>query len=151
MRPLMCFLFVQLCSAQAVAPGPKYQNSNTPTCGSFHLRRIQGTVKDASGAPVEDVDVAVFDDASQKLLGTTKTDEQGRFTIKQRWPGKLRIVFYSPGFQTDDWAVRIVNWPDGGFFHSKAIDDVLQVAGDRGLWCPPTHFHRAEKLYGKRQ
>ena len=127
---------------------PRYQNSNPPTCGSFHLRRIQGTVKDASGAPAEDVDVAVFDDASHKLLGTTKTDEQGRFIVNQRWPGKLRIVFDAPGFQRDDWAVRIVDWPDGGFRHSKAIDEVLQVpGGDRMLWCPPTYSHWAEILY----
>jgi len=146
---MMFLVFVQMCSAQAVALVPDYENLNGPTCGwSFHLRRIQGTVTDSSLAPVKDVDVAVFDDASHKLLGTTKTDEQGRFIVNQHWPGKLRIVFDAPGFQTDDWAVRIVKWPDGGFFHPRVINDVLQVGGDRGLWCPPTW---AEKLHLKRR
>src|SRR5271169_3800532 len=88
-----------------------YVNSNPPGCGSFHVRRIQGTVTDQGHEPIKHADVAMFDDTSQKLLGTAKTDEAGRFSIRGRWHGRLRVVFYSPGFWVDDWAVTIVNWP----------------------------------------
>ena len=36
------------------------RNSDSPNCGSFHTRKIQGKVTDTSGALVKGVEVEVF-------------------------------------------------------------------------------------------
>jgi hypothetical protein len=127
MRLLLSLLLVQACFAQFDRPG--YQNSDPPNCGSFHTHKIQGTVTDQTDAkaPLKDVAVEVFNDVSRKPLWKTATDEAGKFSINQRWHGKLRVVFSSPGFLTEDWAVTIAGWPDGGFVRSKAMTVVLSV------------------------
>src|SRR5580704_12001744 len=110
MRLFLSFLLVQACFQQAESKGPAYQNSDSPDCGSFHTRKIQGTVTDQTNAPIKDVAIEVFDDVSRKPLWKATTDEAGRFSIDQRWHGKLRVVFFSPGFRTEDWAVTIAQW-----------------------------------------
>jgi carboxypeptidase family protein len=140
MRLFLSFLFVQACFSQTGARDPGYRNSDPPNCGSFHTRRIQGTVTDPSGSPLKDVEVEVFDDVSHKPLWKTATDEAGRFSINQHWRGQLRIVFSSPGFLTEDWAVTITEWPDGGLFRSKAMPVALEVIrGDSVSICPPIY------------
>jgi hypothetical protein len=133
MRLFLSLLLVQACFAQAGSRAPGYHNYDPPNCGSFHTRTIQGTVTDQVGTPVKDVAVEVFDEVSRKPLWKTATDEGGKFSINQRWHGKLRVVFSSPGFLTEDWAVTIAEWPNGGFFRSKAIPVVLWVARGDGI------------------
>jgi len=137
MRLLLSLLFVQVCFSQTGASAPGYQNSDPPNCGSFHTHKIQGTVTDQAGSPLKDVEVQVFDDVSRKPLWKTVTDEAGRFSVSQRWRGQLRIVFSSPGFLMEDWAVTITEWPNGGFFRSKAMPVVLPIyRGDTISICP---------------
>jgi 5-hydroxyisourate hydrolase-like protein (transthyretin family) len=118
-------LFVQASWAQNDGPG--YRNSDPPNCGSLHTRNIHGTVTDQSGAPVKDVEIEVFDDASHKFVGKTVTDKDGRFSMSQISQGRYRVVFSSPGFLAEDWAVTTMKWPDGGFFRSREIHAVLPV------------------------
>jgi Carboxypeptidase regulatory-like domain len=140
MRVLLSLLFANACFAQNEATEIKYQNSDPPNCGSFHTRKIQGTVIDVSGAPLRNVQVQVFDDVTRKPLWKTVTDDTGRFSISQRLSGRLRIVFFSPGFLTANWAITLTEWPDGGFFHSKAIPAVLQLpVGDTIPMCNPAY------------
>lgn len=117
MRLFLPLLLAQTCFPQANGRGPGYQNFDPQSCGSFHTHKIQRTVTDQTDAkaPIKDVAVEVFDDVSHKPLWKTATDEAGKFTINQRWPGKLRVVFSSPGFLTEDWAVTITRGPDGAF------------------------------------
>ena len=95
-----------------------------------------------AGAPVKDVAVEVFDDVSRKPLWKTATDEVGKFSINQRLHGKLRVVFSSPGFLTEDWAVTTAEWPDGGFFRSKAMAVVLSVGGGDTIPICPSAYSR---------
>ncbi len=109
----------------------KYQNTDPPGCGSFHVHKIQGTVINQAGEPAGNAGVLVFDDASRNLLGRAVADASGRFLIGQEWKGRLRLVFFSKGYLRSDWAVTITKWPDGGFFRSKAMRVVLPLpAGD---------------------
>ena len=91
----------------------------------------------------------VFDDASKKLLGTARTDESGRLSVSERWQGRLRVVFSSPGFLNAVWVVAITKWPSGGIFNSKTINAVLELPGaDRFGGCP-AHFSRKQVSDGK--
>jgi len=132
MRLIFFLVLAQTCFSQADRE-PGYRNSDPPNCGSFHIRTIQGVVTDPAGEPLKDVAVEVFDDASRKPLWKTATDEGGKFSINQRWKGRLRIVFSSPGFLTEDWAVTISEWPNGGSLRSKAIPVVLTVFRGDGI------------------
>lgn len=123
-------LFAQAGFSQNEATSPVYRNSDPPglNCGSFHARDIHGTVTDLTGDPVKDAWVQVYDDSSHKFLRKTLTDNAGRFSIRQLPRGRrYRVIFSSPGFLTEDWAVTIVDWPDGGLSHSKAIRVALVV------------------------
>jgi Carboxypeptidase regulatory-like domain len=135
MRLLLSLLLAYAYFPQADWRGTGYRNSDPPNCGSFRIRKIQGTVTDQTDgrAPIKDATVEVFDDASGKPLWKTATDETGRFSINQTWHGKLRVVFSSPGFLTEDWAVTISRGPDGGFFRSKAMTVVLSVYRGDGI------------------
>jgi hypothetical protein len=140
---LLVILLFSVAHGQEAASRPGYQNSDPPGCGTFHARRIQGTVIDQTGSPIENAGVWVFDDVSQKLLATAKADNAGRFRVDQRSHGRLRIIFVSPGFLQQDWAVTIVGWPVGGFFHSKTIQIVLQLpGGDTDPICNPWYSRR---------
>jgi Carboxypeptidase regulatory-like domain len=127
MRLLLSLVLVQGCFAQFDPPG--YQSSDPQNCGSFHTRKIQGTVTDQTyaRAPLKDVAVEVFDDVSRKSFWKTAPDEAGRFSINQRWRRKLRVVFSSPGFLTEDWAVTIAG------SRSKAMTVVLSVHQGDGI------------------
>jgi hypothetical protein len=135
MRLFLSILLVQACFPQADWPGPGYRNSDPPNCGSFRIPRIQGIVTDQTDAkaPIKNATVEVFDDVSRKPLWKTATDEAGRFSINQRWRGKLRVVFSSPGFLTEDWAVTIAGRPDGGSSRSRVITVVLSVHQGDGV------------------
>jgi hypothetical protein len=140
MRVLLSLLLVRARFAQNEAKEIEYQNSDPPNCGSFHTRRIQGTVMDVSGAPLRDVQVQVFDDVTRKPLWKSVTDDTGRFSFNQRSSRRLRIVFFSPGFLAEDWAVTLTEWPDGGFFRSKTIPVKLAVfRGDTVPICDPAY------------
>lgn len=139
--PLTCvflsLLFIPACVAQT---DPKYQNSDPPNCGSFHMRTLQGTVTDGTGAILKDVEVQVFDDVSRKPLWKTVTDGAGRFSTSRRFRGQLRIVFFSSGFLTEDWAVTLVHWPDGGFFRAKTLLVGLRLhPSDNAEVCDPLY------------
>ena len=130
MRVFLSLLFITGCFAQIDA---SYQNSDPPNCGSFHTRKLEGTVVDLTGEPLRNVEVQVFDDVSRKLLWKTVTDGVGRFSTNQRWRGQLRIVFSSPGWLTQDWAVTLVKGRDSGSFRSKAISVVLEFYRGDGV------------------
>ena len=134
-RVILSLLFIPACFAQADV---KYQNSDLPNCGSLHIRKLQGTITDQTGATLKAVAVQVFDDVSRKPLWKTVTDAAGRFSTNQRFRGQLRIVFFSPEFLTEDLAVTLVHWPDGGFFRSKAIRIALRLhPSDNAEVCDP--------------
>ena len=93
---------------------------------------------DPSGAPIKEATVEVFDDVSHRPLGKTTTDEAGRFSVNQTWSGRLRVVFSSPGFLTNDLAVTIASWPAGGLLHLKELLVELDVLrGDGVAICRP--------------
>ena len=124
---LAALVLVAASYAQDDTNGPSYQNSDPPNCGSFHTSKIQGTVTNQIGEPLKDVDVRIFDEGSRKPLGKATTDISGRFAISQRWQGRLRLVFFSDGYLTEDWAVTITKWPDGGLFRPKTMRVVLPI------------------------
>ena len=126
----LTLLFIPACFAQ---DDVKYQSSDLPNCGSFHTRKLEGTVVDLTGEPLKDVEVQVFDDVSRKLLWKAVTDRAGRFSTNQRWRGQLRIIFSSPGWLTQDWAVTLVQRRDSGSFHSKPIPVVLEFHRGDGV------------------
>jgi hypothetical protein len=134
MRLFLPLLLVQTCFPQPNGEGPGYRNSDPPNCGSFHTPKIQGTVTDQTDAkaPIKNVAVEVFDDVSRKPLWKTTTDEAGKFSVNQRWHGKLRLVFSSPGFLTEDWAVTIAEGPTGAF-RSRAMTVILSVYRGDGI------------------
>lgn len=134
---LLMLVLASLAYSEKNASGPLYQNTVPPECGSFHTRRIQGTVRDEAAGPLRNVDIAVYDDATKALLGRTVTDSAGNFSFRQGWRGRLRVVLYSDGFLRQDWAVTIVDWPDGGFRRARSMSVVLLVPwGDRIFICP---------------
>jgi Carboxypeptidase regulatory-like domain len=129
--------------AQDHADGLGYQNFDPPNCGSFHTRKIQGTVTNQIGQRLADVDVRIFDDGTQKPLGRAKTDASGKFSISQRWRGKLRVVFFSDGYRPENWAVTITKGPDGGLFRPKAMRVTLSLpVGDGVAICRPQYSRK---------
>jgi hypothetical protein len=124
---LAALVLVAASYAQDPTHGHSYQNSDPPNCGSFHTSKIQGTVTNQIGEPLKDVEVTIFSEDSRKPLAKATTDASGRFAIGQRWQGRLRLVFSSDGYLTEDLAVTITKWPDGGLFRPKTMSVVLSV------------------------
>src|SRR6185437_9159090 len=114
--PMMLLATASCCEIGFAFQG--YRNSDAPNCGTFHTGKIQGSVKNQAGAPVDNVNVVVFDDVSHRILSKTTTDGAGRFSLGQVWNGRLRVVFSSPGFRPDDWAVTMAS-PESVFAQKK--------------------------------
>jgi Carboxypeptidase regulatory-like domain len=132
MRGLLFLLLLHVRWSQNIR-GPGYRNSDLPNCGSFHTRKIQGTVTAQDGSRMRDVKVEAFDDSSQQFLAGTVTDELGGFSLNQP-PGKrYRIVVSKDGFLTQNWAVTVVHGPSGGFFRPKNIDITLPISLGDGM------------------
>jgi hypothetical protein len=127
MLGLLVFAFTQVCWSQD-ARGPGYRNSDPPNCGSFYTRTIHGIITAQDGSRLKDVEVEVFDDSSHQSLRKTVTNEAGRFSLGKLQQGRYRVVFSFPGFLTQDWAVTTASWPEGGFFQSRAMREVLPIS-----------------------
>jgi hypothetical protein len=135
---VLILLLISAANSQNGAADPVYQNWDPPNCGTFRTGKIYGVVKDQLETPLENAKVVVFDEVSRKVLWRTATDQAGRFSISHVWPGRLRIVFYSPGFRTEDWVVTMMG--KDGAFRPKAIPVVLPLpVGDTVAICRPDY------------
>jgi len=62
--------------------------------------RIEGVVKDSSGAVMAGVQVEAFSSALIEKSRTVTTDGSGRFTLVDLRPGSYTVTFTMPGFKT---------------------------------------------------
>src|SRR5688572_24838986 len=58
---------------------------------------ISGVVRDSSGAVLVDANISLLN-AQSAIIGTTKTDAQGRFTISNVPAGSYQLVVNAQGF-----------------------------------------------------
>ncbi|WP_233212315.1 TonB-dependent receptor [Collimonas sp. PA-H2] len=71
-------------------------------------KQISGAVHDALGHPLPDATVALKD-ATGKAVGTTKSDQQGRFTFSDIAPGSYAISVGKPSFQSENGTVTVAD------------------------------------------
>ena len=85
---------------------------------------VPGTVRDASGAPVPAVEVALL---TPELTGLarTKTDAEGRFTLAAPTPGTYLLIVRAPGFDEGQYPITVAATG------TASIDIVIHPAGLR--------------------
>ncbi len=86
---------------------------------------VSGFVRDASGAPVDDVRIAMFDAATLELREWTSTDEEGSFSLARRLP----VYHLYVGSAPEEGLVGrwYLNREPAGF-------DEYDIALERGHW-----------------
>ncbi|WP_211474952.1 TonB-dependent receptor [Collimonas humicola] len=71
-------------------------------------KQISGAIHDALGHPLPDATVALKD-AAGKAVGTTRSDQQGRFTFSDIAPGSYAISVGKPSFQSENGTVTVAD------------------------------------------
>ncbi|WP_211440629.1 TonB-dependent receptor [Collimonas humicola] len=87
-------------------------------------KQISGAIHDALGHPLPDATVALKD-AAGKAVGTTRSDQQGRFTFSDIAPGSYAISVGKPSFQSENGTVTVAD-------ESGATADVTLKASQAG-------------------
>ena len=64
-------------------------------CSLYSFAQIKGTVKDTNGKPLPFVNIF-----EENTYNGTTSNEQGKFELKIRIPGKHNIIFQYLGYQT---------------------------------------------------
>lgn len=98
-------------------------------------RRVAGWVRDALGGSVNAADVTLLS-SHQAILGSTRTDAQGRFTLERVPPGTYLLRVTSPRFAERRMAVRVEHSDVENIEVSLSLESVheeVTVTADAGL------------------
>jgi hypothetical protein len=93
-----------------------YENHNQVDYGPIGLRHVQGVVLDSSSVPIPQACLGLFTESDHNLILSTKSDEDGQFTLAIVPAGAYRLVARYDGFGVANIRLKIGGWPSGGFF-----------------------------------
>ncbi len=95
----------------------EYENHNQIDYGPLVIRDVMGTVTDSQ--PVPKACIGVFTGTDHKLVTTTESDEDGRFSLPDLSPGRYRLVVKADPLCAANVSIEVVK-------HQKK-NKVLQV------------------------
>jgi hypothetical protein len=110
MKPLYTSVFAVLLAATMLSMGPGRANAAV----SLATTSIVGTVKNASGQPVGQVQISVIDKVTHKVIARAITNPDGTYKITGITPNRVYVIHLDPlatGFKAGD-AVAFVG-PEG--------------------------------------
>ena len=70
----------------------EYENHNQIDYGPLVVQEVRGRITDPQQFAVPKVCVALFTEAEHKLIATTESDTEGRFSLPNVAPGRYRLI-----------------------------------------------------------
>lgn len=70
----------------------EYENHNQTDYGPLIVQEVKGTIMDPQQGAVQKVCVGIFTEKDHKLVATTESGADGKFSLKSIPPGRYRLV-----------------------------------------------------------
>jgi hypothetical protein len=70
----------------------EYENHNQTDYGPLIVQDVRGTITDPQQGAVPKVCVGIFTEKDHKLVATTESDADGKFSLQSVSPGRYRLV-----------------------------------------------------------
>ena len=70
----------------------EYENHNQVDYGPLIVQEVKGTIMDPQQGAVPKVCVGIFTEKDHKLVATTESDADGKFSLQSVPPGRYRLV-----------------------------------------------------------
>jgi Carboxypeptidase regulatory-like domain len=70
----------------------EYENHNQIDYGPLIIQKVKGTITDPQQGAVPKVCVGIFTEKDHKLVATTESDAEGKFSLQSVPPGRYRLV-----------------------------------------------------------
>ena len=70
----------------------QYENHNQVDYGPLVVQDVKGTITDPQQVAVPKACVGIFTEKDHKLVATTKSDADGKFSLQSVPPGQYRLV-----------------------------------------------------------
>jgi Carboxypeptidase regulatory-like domain len=70
----------------------EYENHNQTDYGPLVVQEVKGTIKDPQQVAVPKVCAGIFTEKEHKLVATTESDVDGKFSLQSVPPGRYRLV-----------------------------------------------------------
>jgi hypothetical protein len=70
----------------------EYENHNQIDYGPLIVQEVKGTITDPQQVAVPKVCVGIFTEKEHKLVATTESDADGKFSLQSLPPGRYRLV-----------------------------------------------------------
>jgi len=86
----------------------EYENNNQADYGPLVIQKVKGAIKDVGQVAVPKACVAVFTEKEHKLLATTESDANGKFSLDGLPPGRYRLVVKSDPLCAANVPLRVV-------------------------------------------
>jgi hypothetical protein len=87
----------------------EYENHNQIDYGPLIVRKIQGAITDPQQAAIPKACVALFTEKEHRLVATTQSDEEGKFSLANIPPGRYRLVTKAEPLCAASVPLRVVN------------------------------------------
>jgi hypothetical protein len=86
----------------------EYENHNQIDYGPLIVQEVKGTITDPQQAAMPKVCVAVFTEKEHKLIATTESDMDGKFSVQNLPPGRYRLIAKADSLCPANVPLRIV-------------------------------------------
>jgi hypothetical protein len=70
----------------------EYENHNQTDYGPLIVQEVKGTITDPQQGAVAKVCIGIFTEKDHKLVATTESDAEGKFSLQSVPPGRYRLV-----------------------------------------------------------
>lgn len=70
----------------------EYENHNQTDYGPLVVQEVKGTITDPERSAVPKACVGIFTEEDHKLVATTESDADGKFSLQRVAPGRYRLV-----------------------------------------------------------
>jgi hypothetical protein len=115
--------------AQQKADSPcmvEYENHNQVDYGPLIVQEVKGTIMDPQQGAVQKVCVGIFTEKDHKLVATTESNTDGKFSLQSVPPGRYRLVVKADPLCAANVPLQVVK-------HRKKKHDLLVHMKPRGL------------------
>ena len=96
---------------QKVVPSPcmaEYENHNQIDYGPLVVQDVKGTITDPQEGAVPKVCVGIFTEKDHKLVATTESDAEGKFSLQNVPPGRYRLLVKADPLCAANTPLRVV-------------------------------------------
>jgi carboxypeptidase family protein len=104
----------------------EYENHNQIDYGPLVVQDVKGTITDPQQVAVPKVCVGIFTEEGHKLIATTESDADGKFSLQSVPPGRYRLVVKADPLCAANVPLQVVK-------HQKKKHALLVHMKPRGL------------------